>query len=72
MLSPLTVRDWECACGCRYTRPVTFDKYTSNLSSERTQWCPRCGKRPLMGSPHYVLHARYPSAPGERAWWKDQ
>lgn len=45
------VRDWECGCGHTWTAPVVLDKHTPNLSGEKTQWCPACGKRPVMGSP---------------------
>lgn len=56
----ITVRDWECACGHKYTRPVRYAKCTTNLGIEATQWCPRCGKRPLIGSPHYIMREHKP------------
>ena len=45
------VRDWECGCGHAWTAPVVLDAHTSRLSGERTEWCPKGGKRQLMGWP---------------------
>ena len=45
------VRDWECGCGHTWTAPVVLDAHTPRLSGEATQWCPACGKRPVLGSP---------------------
>lgn len=47
----MKVRDWECGCGHAWTAPVVPSMNTPNLSGEATQWCPRCGQRPVMGSP---------------------
>lgn len=47
----MKVRDWECGCGHAWTAPVVLAEHTPNLSGEATQWCPRCGQRPVMGSP---------------------
>ena len=45
------VRDWECGCGHTWTAPVVLWAHTPNLCGEVTQWCPVCGKRPVLGSP---------------------
>lgn len=47
------VRAWECGCGNKYTAPVEHSD-TANLSGEATAWCPKCGARPLFGSPHKI------------------
>lgn len=46
-------RAWECGCGNKYTAPVKYSD-TANLSGEATAWCPKCGARPLFGSPHKI------------------
>ena len=48
-----TVRRWECGCGHRYATPVKFSE-TPNLSGEVTAWCPKCGAKPLHGTPHEI------------------
>lgn len=58
------VRHWECGCGHKYTAPVTTGTSTANLSGEATAWCPRCNKRPQIGSPvairiHYTAGQYY-------------
>lgn len=47
----MQVRDWECGCGHTWTAPMVVSAYTSRLSGEATQWCPKCGKRPVLGWP---------------------
>lgn len=49
------LRDWVCKCGCEYTAQVVLSDETTNLSGEATAWCPRCTKRPAVGSPAYRL-----------------
>lgn len=44
-------RDWECACGHKWTAPIELsDKINQNIKGEKTELCPECGKRPLYGS----------------------
>lgn len=49
----VATRSHECACGHKWTATVRHGE-TPNLSGEVTQWCPKCGSRPLMSSPHIV------------------
>lgn len=41
-------RQYECSCGHTWTARVTLAANTTNLSGEKTQWCPKCGKKPLV------------------------
>ena len=47
----MKVRDWVCGCGHTFTAPVLQSQHTRNLSGEATAWCPKCGARPMIGSP---------------------
>ena len=46
-------RDWTCHCGHVFTAQVVMSEHTSNLSGEQTVFCPKCQKRPLIGTPQY-------------------
>ena len=45
-------RKCECSCGYIYEAEVEYGP-TSNISGEKTKWCPKCGKKPLCCSPQY-------------------
>jgi len=47
----IRTRDWECACGHKWTAPIEFsDQINQNIKGEKTVLCPKCNKRPLYGS----------------------
>ena len=37
-------------CGCRWISMVEFSDTTTNLSGEKTQFCPKCGRKPQFSS----------------------
>ena len=48
----MMVRDHECfACGKKWASEVRLSPHTPNLSGERTERCPQCGKPAGMSSP---------------------
>lgn len=51
----MKIRMHECKCGHSFTAEVEYAEWTTNLSGEKTQWCPKCGKRPWFSSPIYTL-----------------
>jgi len=48
---PKMVRDHECPNGHKWTAEVVLSEHTQNLSSEATQWCPKCNRRAFISSP---------------------
>ena len=47
-------RDHECLeCKHKWTSKVVFSAVTSNLSGEKTEWCPKCGTKNAMSGPAY-------------------
>jgi hypothetical protein len=53
-------RNWECSCGHQYTAEVVLSAHTPNLSGEATAWCPKCGRKPVSGSPWIEMSDRTP------------
>lgn len=51
-LSLVYTRSHECDCGHKWRAMVQMSEHTQNLSGEATQWCPKCGKRPMISNPH--------------------
>lgn len=46
-------RTWMCDCGHVWSQPVEYAD-TTNLSGEKTVWCPKCNKRAVEGSPVFT------------------
>lgn len=44
-------RDYRCACGKEWTRPVRLSEHTPNVSGEATEYCPECKVKWLSASP---------------------
>lgn len=62
------VREWECSCGHKWTAKVELSATSARLSGEKTEYCPKCGKRPLIGSPW--KDTRLAPCKMKRAWSK--
>lgn len=48
----MIIRHWTCGCGHEFNAEVKHAAHTANLSGEATVYCPKCWKRPMIGSPH--------------------
>ena len=42
-----------CNCGNTWESPIVLSDDTQNLSGEKTEFCPKCGKRAFMSSAPY-------------------
>lgn len=59
-------RDWECACGHKWTALIEFsDQINQNIKGEKTVLCPKCNKRPLYGSQAKERHKWMPPPSSE-------
>jgi hypothetical protein len=49
----MIVRDCLCLrCKARWVAKVEYSANTTNLSGEKTNWCPSCGTKEVRSSPH--------------------
>lgn len=52
-------RTYTCACGHSWDAPVLLSANTTQQSGgERSEWCPRCGKKFFYSSPAFTVDAR--------------
>jgi hypothetical protein len=51
----IIVRIWDCwNCGNKWIAQVKYN-YTSNLSGEKTVYCPKCNQKGSCASPHKII-----------------
>lgn len=52
----IIVRIWDCwNCGNKWINQVNYSISTSNISGEKSAYCPKCNHRGSLGSPHKII-----------------